>query len=158
MLSKFNSITFEGRKNLGSASDHLLSLITIFFLLKSLLWNNFRLMVKVAKRLHISPHPASLNVNILHNYSIMIKTRKLTLLFLLTVLTQISPVVPLILFSESNPVTHIAFSCHIAFSPPNWTVVLSVLTLTFLYLLIICSMSLNFGLSGVFLHDKIQVM
>ena len=37
MLSKFNSITFEGRKNLGSASDHLLSLITIFFLLKSLL-------------------------------------------------------------------------------------------------------------------------
>lgn len=69
------------------------------------------------------------------------------------VLIQISPVVPLILFSGSDPVAHIAFRCHITFSPPIWTVLYSFLIFLNLDIFeeywLVCSMFLNFGLSDI---------
>lgn len=80
---------------------------------------------KVAKIVLSTLHSASHNVNILHNYNIIIKTKKLTSVlchYLNYRFFQISPIFLLMFFFAvvgANPWFHLSFNCDVSLASSN---------------------------------------
>lgn len=123
----------------------------------------YRKVARIMQEFLHTSHPVAPNVNILCNYGIFVRTKKLTLAYYCQLRDRLNSGLPSY-FTDvpfSVPGCHIAFSCHVSLASCDlWQFHISLIVMILIVLKnmsqIFCRMSLSLGL--MLSHDETRVM